>query len=128
MDETAGNEVYWEQSLRPLPQGSFHPGTYFQLDTDLTQVNQLLKFIKFGFGQCMDHACYDILEGLLTREQAIELVKKYDGKCSPTYIEKFCNYIGISNEEFWKTTEKFRGQMWKKDKNGDWKNAIWDLF
>ena len=105
-----------------------HPGTYFQLDTDLTQVNQLLKFLKFGFGQCMDHACYDILEGLLTREQAIELVKKYDGKCSPTYIEKFCNYIGISNEEFWKTTEKFRGLMWKKDKNGDWKNAIWDLF
>jgi hypothetical protein len=88
----------------------------------------LLKYIKFGFGQCLDHVCYDLREGRMTRDEAIELIKKYDGKCSPTYIEKFCNYIGISNEEFWKTTEKFRGLMWKKDKNGDWKNAIWDLF
>ena len=64
----------------------------------------------------------------MTRDEAIELIKKYDGNCCQTYIEKFCNYIGISNEEFWKTTEKFRGLMWKKDKNGDWKNAIWDLF
>ena len=105
-----------------------HPGTYFQLDTDLTQVNQLLKFIKFGFGQCMDHACYDILEGLLNREEAIELVKKYDGKCSSDYIEKFCNYIGITTQEFWTTAEKFRGNMWKKNDNGEWKNSVWELL
>ena len=105
-----------------------HPGTYFQLDTDLTQVNQLLKFIKFGFGQCMDHACYDILEGLLSRDEAIELVKKYDGKCSSDYIEKFCNYISITTEEFWTTAEKFRGNMWKKDDNDEWKNSVWELL
>ena len=99
-----------------------------QLDTDLTQVNQLLKFIKFGFGQCMDHACYDILEGLLNREEAIELVKKYDGKCSSDYIEKFCNYIGITTQEFWTTAEKFRGNMWKKNDNGEWKNSVWELL
>ncbi len=38
--------------------GTYCP--YFQLDTDLTQVNQMHKFVKFGFGQCMDHVCYDI--------------------------------------------------------------------
>ena len=100
--------------------GTYLP--YFQLDTDLTQVNQLLKFIKFGFGQTMDHACYDFREGRISRKEAIDLVLKLDGKCSNDYIKKFCKYIEITNEEFWKTTEKFRGIMWKKDTNGKWEN------
>ena len=106
--------------------GTYLP--YFQLDGDLTQVNQLLKYIKFGFGQCMDHACYDLREGRVTRDEAIELVKKYDGKCSEVYIEKFCKYIGISQNEFWSVTEKFRGHMWKKDKKGNWYNTFLDIL
>jgi N-acetyl sugar amidotransferase len=106
--------------------GTYLP--YFQLDGDLTQVNQLLKYIKFGFGQCMDHVCYDLRDGLLTRDEAIELVKKYDGKCSEVYIEKFCNYISISQKEFWSVVEKFRGPMWKKDEKGNWHNTCLDLL
>ena len=105
--------------------GTYLP--YFQLDGDLTQVNQLLKYIKFGFGQCLDHVCYDLREGRMTRDEAVELVKKYDGKCSEVYIEKFCNYIGISQKEFWRVTEKFRGTMWKKDRKGNWYNTFLDI-
>ena len=103
-------------------------GTYsshFALDSDLTQVNQLLKFFKFGFGQCMDHACYDIRENKITRKEAIDLVFKYDGKCSEKYIIKFCNYIDISIEEFWSTAEKFRGDMWEKNNQGHLQNRVW---
>ena len=106
--------------------GTYLP--YFQLDGDLTQVNQLLKYIKFGFGQCLDHVCYDLREGRITRDEAIELVKKYDGKCSEVYIEKFCSYIGISQKEFWRVTEKFRGPMWKKDQKGNWYNTFINIL
>ena len=106
--------------------GTYLP--YFQLDGDLTQVNQLLKCIKFGFGQCMDHACYDLREGRITREEAIKLVKKYDGKCSEVYIEKFCNYIDISQNEFWSVTEKFRGPMWERDKKRNWYNTFLNIL
>jgi N-acetyl sugar amidotransferase len=106
--------------------GTYLP--YFQLDTDLTQVNQLLKFIKFGFGQTMDHACYDFRENRISRKEATDLVLKLDGKCSNDYIKKFCEYIGITNDEFWNTTEKFRGTMWKKDTSGKWENEIWKLL
>ena len=105
-------------------------GTYVnfaQLDSDLVHVNQMLKCIKFGFGQCMDHACYDVMDGLMTREKAIEMVKKYDGKCAENYIKQFCNFIEIDLDEFWKTVEKFRGDMWYKDGN-DWKNHFHDLL
>ena len=93
-------------------------GTYIgfgSLDSDLVHVNQMLKFIKFGFGFCMDHVCYDIRDGNLNRKEAIELVLKYDGKCADHYINDFCNYIEISQEVFWKTVEKFRGDIWNKD-------------
>lgn len=99
--------------------------TYSQLDSDLIQVNQLLKSIKFGFGQCLDHACYDLRDKRITRKEAIDLVIKYDGKCSIKYIKKFCNYIGITIDEFWNTANMFRGSMWKKV-NGLWINTFSD--
>jgi len=106
--------------------GTYIP--YFQLDSELVQVNQMLKCIKLGFGQCMDHACYDLREGRISREEAIKLVKKYDGKCSEYYIKKFCDYIGITLEEFWSVANRFRGTMWTKDENGKWKNKFCELF
>ena len=86
-------------------------------------MNQLLKSIKFGFGQCLDHACYDLREKIISRNEAIDLVLKYDGKCSETYIKKFCEWVGISLEEFWNVADKFRGDMWKKKETG-WENSF----
>ena len=114
------------ENFDPLSIGTYV--RYAQLDTDLTQVNQMLKSIKFGFGQCMDHACFDIRDGRMNRNEAIELVKKYDGKCSNEYIEKFCNYIDISKEEFWGNVEKFRGPMWVKNHENNWHNTIHDML
>jgi len=91
------------------------------LDDDFVIVNQMLKYLKFGFGQVTDIVCEEIRFGRMTKEEAIELVKKYDGKCSPYYIEKFCKYIDISVEKFWKISESFRNkQIWRKDNHGKW--------
>lgn len=122
-----------ERGLRILPE-DFDPNEYGthsrvnQLDTDIVPLNQMLKYIKFGFGQCTDHASYDIRGGLLSREKAIELVKKYDGKCGEQFIKKFCDYIEISVDEFWRVADSFRGPMWEKDDKGNWKlkDPIWE--
>ena len=101
-------------------------GTYIgfgALDSDLVHVNQMLKFIKFGFGFCMDHVCYDVRDKNLDRKEAVELVLKYDGKCSKKYIEDFCDYAKISEKEFSDTIEKFRGNVWY-EKDNKWVNKI----
>jgi len=89
----------------PYEMGTFCK--FAQLDSDLVGLNQLFKYYKFGFGQCTDHAMYDIIEGLKTREEGIELVKKYDGKVGIRYIKKFCDWIDISADEFWRVVDGF---------------------
>ena len=111
---------------------NFNPkdiGTYVDfsaLDSDLNHVNQMLKYIKFGFGFCMDHACYDIRDGHITRNEAMNLVKNYDGKCSEEYIKKFCDYIEITIDNFWGTANSFRGPMWSKNEDNEWVNEYWN--
>jgi len=96
---------------------------YFQMDGDGVHVNQMLKHIKFGFGQCTDHACYDIREGLITRAQGAWLVKQYDGKCADEHIADYCRSIGISMTHFSEVAEKWRGPMWR---NGALDDPIWE--
>ena len=112
------------ENFEPSTIGSYQPFT--SLDSDFNPVNQMLKFIKFGFGQCTDQACYDFRDTHLTREEARDLVLKYDGKCDAGYIEKFCNYISITLDEFWATVEKFRGPMWSKNNDGEWVNEYFN--
>ncbi len=111
------------ENFNPEDIGTYVP--FGALDSDLVHVNQMLKFIKFGFGFCMDHVCYDIRDGHMDRKTAIDLVLKYDGKCAERYIDEFCKYIEISKDEFWNTVNKFRGQMWY-NKDGEYHNKIHD--
>ena len=115
------NGLKWRTEFEPKSIGTYLP--YFQLDTNATQINQTLKYLKFGFGQCMDHVCYDMRENRLSRKHAIELVLELDGHCSEFYIKNFCDYIDIDLDTFWNTAEKFRGEMWNKE-NGEWKNSV----
>lgn len=80
---------------------------YTALDSDMTIVNQMLKYLKFGFGFATDEACYDIREGRLSREDAIWLVKEYDGGCAPHYIKKACEYMSITEEIFWDIVDRY---------------------
>ncbi|MBF0431556.1 MAG: N-acetyl sugar amidotransferase [Fibrobacteria bacterium] len=116
--------------IRPKTTSLHDLGSYrrfSQLDGTLLEVNQLLKYIKFGFGQANDAACYDIRAGNITREEGIALVKEFDGGCGEHNIETFCKYIDISIAKFWETVEPFRGDMWEKDSSGQWvlKAPIW---
>lgn len=92
------------------------------LDSDMQIVNQMLKYYKFGFGFATDEACYDIREGRLSREDAIWLVKEYDGKCGEKYIHEFCDYLEIEIGEFWETVEQFVNKklFYKDIKTGRW--------
>jgi len=93
---------------------------YTALDCDMVIMNQMLKYLKFGFGFATDEACYDIREGRLTRNEAIWLVKEYDGMCAERYIQSFCEYIAISVEEFWRVVDGHVNKKLFRKEGGRW--------
>tara|TARA_Y100000294_G_scaffold70435_1_gene66797 strand:- start:117 stop:1343 length:1227 start_codon:yes stop_codon:yes gene_type:complete len=91
-------------------------------------IHDLLKFIKFGYGRCSDHASKDIRNGHMTREEGIKLVKKYDHVVSSD-LQYWLDYVGMSELEFWKTADTFRDPRVWFIKNGEWwKNNLWGGF
>jgi N-acetyl sugar amidotransferase len=75
------------------------------LDEDWTPMNQMIKYLKYGFGRTTDYVNEDIRRDRISRDEGIQLVKKYDGKCSADYIHSFCNFIEISYQQFWDVIE-----------------------
>lgn len=95
---------------------------YTALDSDLFVANQMIKYLKFGFGFATDEACYDIREGRLSREDALWYVQEYDGKCGPQYIQLACKYLSITEEEFWTVVDRFVNRdLFEKDSEGNWR-------
>ena len=76
------------------------------LDENWVTINQMIKYYKFGFGRITDYVNEDIRNGLMTREEAIEICEKYDGKCSESYVGSFCDYIGIDVSQFWEQVDR----------------------
>ena len=73
---------------------------YENLDDNLIAIHDYLKFVKFGFGRATDHACLDIRNGRIDRNEAVRLVKKYDGKFPKKAIKEFLEYFGMNRNEF----------------------------
>ncbi len=89
-------------------------------------IHDLLKYVKFGYGRASDHASKDIRTGYMTREQGVEMVRKYDHVVSSD-LYYWLDYVGMTEEEFWKTANKFRDpRVWRLEK-GQWvKDNLWD--
>ncbi|MDB4017209.1 N-acetyl sugar amidotransferase [Amylibacter sp.] len=80
------------------------------LDEEFTNINMMLKYFKFGFGRATDYANEQIRNKNWTRSEAIEVVERFDGLCSDSIIEKYCNYTGITAAEFWDIANKWTNQ------------------
>jgi N-acetyl sugar amidotransferase len=95
------------------------------LDEDWVTLNQMIKYYKFGFGKVTDFVNEEIRMGKITRKEAIGLVEKYDHSCSDNYIQDFCDYIGISQEQFWNHVQKsVNKELFVIDDNGNIKSKF----
>jgi N-acetyl sugar amidotransferase len=72
---------------------------YEKIECFMQGVRDYIKFLKRGFGRTTHLASIDIRNGRLTREEAEELVKQYDGK-RPGSLDIFLRYLGLSEADF----------------------------
>jgi N-acetyl sugar amidotransferase len=103
---------------------------YASLDDRLDGFHFYLAYIKFGHGRCLSDAAHEIRDGHIDRDEAIALVKKYDGEFPKKYYNDFLEYCGISESTFHQVIESWRSDhLWEKN-NGVWnlKNPVWKIY
>ena len=105
---------------------------YENLDNIQTGIHDYFKFLKFGFSRATDLACMHIRRGRLSRDDALKLVKKHDGKFPWVYlgepIDEVLREMDMTLDEFVRICDRFtnkklfvcdsRGNL-VKDKDGN---------
>ena len=113
----------WKESSKPFER------TYRRMsnldDRYENGIHDLLKFIKFGYGRATDHASKDIRTGYMSRDEGIEMVKKYDHVVSSD-LDYWLDYVKMNKDEFWSIADTFRSNKVWWIENNEWhKYNIW---
>jgi N-acetyl sugar amidotransferase len=83
-------------------------------------VHDYIKFLKYGYGKVTDHASREIRLKRLTREEGIELVKRYHDK-RPRDMDMLLRWLGISERDFYNYIDPWRDQqVWQTTAKGKW--------
>lgn len=93
------------------------------VDNYQTGIHDYFKYLKFAFGRATDHACMMLRRGRLQRSQAIEIVRKLDGKFPSTYcglpIQSILDEIDLGYDDFVRLCDRFTNKrLFVTDENG----------
>jgi N-acetyl sugar amidotransferase len=96
---------------------------YENLDNHQTGIHDYFKFLKFGFARATDIACLHVRRGRISRQDAIEIVRKQDGRFPWSYLGKplaeILAPLDLSVEEFVKICDQFTNKkIFKRDAAG----------
>ena len=105
-----------------------HAENFDQIDSRAYLVHSWLKYPKFGHAAATDYTARYIRYGMMTREEAIPIIKERDGALDPLCVRDFCAFCGYTETEFWAIMDKFYNRdLFEKDEYGRWmlKEPIW---
>ena len=118
-----GNNYYFA-AQNGLPEwwgksdGSFEG--FDSIDDMIDDLDYWLMHIKFGFGRSARMASRLIQNGHMTREQGLELVRRYDGEFPRTYLPKVLEYLDMTEPELVEIVDRHRNpEIWEQ-KDGEW--------
>ena len=100
---------------------------YSSIDDRIDMYHYYTTMVKFGIGRATYDAAQEIRNGKITREEGVQLVRKYDSEFPRKYFKDFLEYISMTEEEFHVTVNRFRSpHLWERV-DGEWrlKHAVW---
>ena len=79
-----------------------------------------LKYLKFGYGRATDDASILIRKGIITREEGIEMVRRYD-HVRPRDLDIWLRFVNMQESKFYELIDPLRDDaIWEKDNEGVW--------
>lgn len=98
---------------------------YNQIDSLGYLIHQWFKYPKFGHASATEMASRWIRYGMMTREEAVPLVKKYDKHLDQGVLDDFLEFVGMTHREFWEIADKWYNPMlFEKTRFGTWKEKF----
>ena len=94
---------------------------FSQNDQALYALHAYMMYIKLGFGRANQDASIEIRRGAMDREQALNLVKLYDGHYPEEFIELYLEYYQMTLQEFTEVIDSWANEDLFKKVDGHWK-------
>ena len=94
--EIIERELGWQgDQVEGVPPGY----DYEKIECYMQGVRDYLKFLKRGVGRTNHLTAIDLRNGRLSRDEAVALMKRHDGK-RPASLDLFLDFVGINEAEF----------------------------
>lgn len=73
---------------------------YSSIDDKIDDLHYYTTFIKFGIGRATYDAAQEVRHGDITREEAVALVRRYDGEFPERFFEEILAYLSLPEAKF----------------------------
>ena len=94
---------------------------FSQNDQALYALHSYLMYLKFGFGRANQDASIEVRRGAMDRQQAVNLVRLYDGQYPEQFMQMYLDYYEMTAEEFDAVLDKWTNKRLFQKVNGRWK-------
>jgi N-acetyl sugar amidotransferase len=94
------------------------PGTYSKYNSIDDRVDDLHYFtthVKFGIGRATYDAAQETRSGDITRDEAVALVRRYDGEFPERFIDELFSYLSLPAAEFPVASRLFEQPLMDRD-------------
>ena len=107
-----------------LESNSSNGGTFTnfsQNDQALYSLHTYLMYLKFGFGRANQDASIEVRRGAMNRDQALNLVRIYDGHYPEEFVEQYLDYYKMSQKEFDDVIDRYANRDLFEKIDGRWR-------
>jgi N-acetyl sugar amidotransferase len=94
---------------------------FSQNDQALYALHTYLMYLKFGFGRANQDACIEVRRGAMDRQQAVNLVRMYDGHYPEEFIGKYLEYYRMTEAELDAVFDRYANKVLFNKIGGRWK-------
>ena len=99
-----------------------HIENFNQIDSYGYLLNAWMKYPKYGHAYATDYASRWVRYGILNRLQAVKLAEEKDHAIDPKIIEDFCNFTGMTINEFYEALDKlYNKDLFYKNEFEQWR-------
>jgi N-acetyl sugar amidotransferase len=111
--------------FEPSPERT--PGTYSKynsIDDRIDDFHYHTTYIKFGIGRATYDAAQEVRSDDITRDEAVALVRRFDGEFPDRFVDEILRYLSVSEDELPQAAAMFESPVMDRD----YYDALCDRF